>query len=299
MDTTRQTSDSGDGSTPSAPVHDVQPPRWVTAAGAEYCGDVHSVDLKKGTAQCELPYPCSRCGGQGGGQQWAFTGYVCFECGGHGFRDRTRTCRLYSAARYAKLASARAKRTATLDAKRAVAEEARLKQRNEWRDEKIAEFNAAHPGFAERLRLRMEGNTFLADLHRKLTEEYGCLSDAQVEAAEKAIERAIIAAASSFIDGEIGDRVKIALTVEHIIIPDAESGSLIPPSRTYLCRDATGNKVVYRGRSDAMPRKGETSTLVATIKDFSNYKGTKQTTIARPAKPRDNALPRKKKAHDR
>ena len=255
---------------------------WFTSLGNQYTGQVHSVDARKRTAKYEVPDPCHRCGGAGGGDQWKYTGYTCFECGGHGFRSRTRTCRLYSADKYTKLAAARTKREATLAAKRALATAEKEAKRSAERAERVAEFEASHPGFAERLRSHMDGNGFLSDLHAKLTEAYGYLSDAQVNAAEMVFARVLQSQASVFISGEIGDRVTLTLTVERVIIPDVCGYSRIPPSWTYLCRDEAGNKVVYRGRSDAMPYNGETAQLIATIKEFNTFNGTKQTVIARP-----------------
>ena len=35
-------------------------------------------------------YTCPRCGGQGGSDAWAYTGWTCYECGGTGKADKAR-----------------------------------------------------------------------------------------------------------------------------------------------------------------------------------------------------------------
>lgn len=255
---------------------------WFTSAGVEYTGPVHSIDEKKRTAKYEVPYPCSRCGGHGGSEKWAYTGFTCFECGGLGYRNRTRSVTVYSPDRYAKLESARARRAATLAAKKAQDAEALAKIRQEAHARHVAAFEEAHPGFADRLRSYVESNEFLADLYTKLTESRGWLTDAQVAAAETAMERVERARATRYVEANIGERVTLTLTVERVIIPDSTGYYSIPPSWTYICRDSEGRAIIYRGRSEAMPLKGETAKVVATVKGFNVFRETRQTAIMRP-----------------
>jgi hypothetical protein len=255
---------------------------WFTSAGIEYTGKVHSIDEKKGTAKFEEPHPCSRCGGAGGSEKWAYTGFTCFECGGHGYKARTRTVTVYSASRYAKLKAARTRRAATLAAKRAQDAEAIAEIRQEAHARHVAAFEEAYPGFAARLHSFTDGNDFLADLYVKLTETCGWLTENQVAAAEKAIQRIEHARASQYVNASIGDRVTLTITVERVLMPETSGFDLIPPRWTYICRDAEGHAIIYRGRSEAMPLKGETAKLVATIKGFDVFRDTKQTSIMRP-----------------
>lgn len=260
------------------------PSIWFTSAGVEYTGPVHSIDPRKGTAQYDVPYPCSRCGGAGGSEAWKFTGFTCFECGGHGYRNRTRAIKLYSAERYAKLQKTRTRRAAILAAKKAADAEALAQLRREAHACHIAAFEEAHPGFAARLQSYIASNEFLADLYRKLTEVNGWLTEPQVAAAETAIQRIEQAQASRYLEANIGDRVTLTLTVERVIMPDATGYYSIPPSWTYICRDTEGRTIVYRGRAEAMPLKGETAKIAATIKSFDVYRDTRQTAIMRPAR---------------
>jgi len=59
---------------------------------------------------------CQRCGGQGGRDEWAYTGRVCYECGGSG-HSKVRTWKVYTPEYEAKLAERRAKREAARQAK--------------------------------------------------------------------------------------------------------------------------------------------------------------------------------------
>lgn len=256
--------------------------KWFTAYGVEFTGAVHSIDEKKGTAKFNAPWPCGRCGGAGGSEAWEKTGFKCYECGGHGYQGRTREVPVYTWERYSKLEAARQRRRAVLEAKQKAAAEKRAEERQLANRERKSIFDESHPEYGERLRAYMAGNEFLTDLFTKLTEMYGYLSDSQVEAAERAIEKIEQARASRWFDGNVGDRVPITLTVERVIIPKEEGYSRFPARWTYLCRDSEGRAVVYRGRSDAMPLKGETGTIVATIKDYSEFRGVKQTIIERP-----------------
>lgn len=52
---------------------------------------------------------CQRCGGHGGSEQWAYTGYTCYECGGTGI-SKMRTWKEYTPEHQAELDARRAKR---------------------------------------------------------------------------------------------------------------------------------------------------------------------------------------------
>jgi len=255
--------------------------KWVTAYGYEYTGKVHSVDLVKGTAKYEEPHPCARCGGLGRHQQWKFTGLICFDCGGHGFRDRTRTQKLYTPERYEKVNSARDKRQATLDAKKMakalVVETARLAQL----ETSLATFEVTYPGFHASLAQHAPKNTFLDDLLHRL-EHNGSLSLKQVEAAQASIQRTEADAGRTHV-GKVGEKVILTLTVDRVIAPEPTPGySRFAPSYMYLMHDLDGNKIVYRGSANCMPMVGESAIISAKVKEHSEYNGALQTVIERP-----------------
>jgi hypothetical protein len=257
--------------------------KWFTAFGDEITGvTFHSIDEKKGTAKYDVPWPCSRCGGAGSSERWLHTGLVCFECGGHGHQSRTREGSAYTWERYLKLYADRKARIEKLNAKRKAEADKRSEARRLRNLEDKTAFDQAHPGFTERLQSYMEGNDFLTDLYRKLVDEFGYLSEAQVEAAEKAFARVDAKRATRWVNGNVGNRVTLTLTVDRVLIPEEPSYGQFPSRWTYLCHDSDGNVVVYRGRSEAMPDNGNTGTVVATIKDFGEFRGVKQTIIERP-----------------
>ena len=49
----------------------------------------------------------------------------------------------------------------------------------------------------------------------------------------------------------------------------------------HICEDAQANVIIYKGKAD-FPLKGETATIVATVKEHGLREGVKQTIIQRP-----------------
>jgi len=94
---------------------------------------------------------------------------------------------------------------------------------------------------------------------------------ASVEAA-----RAVVAATSVYV-GTVGARVTMDLTVRAVPSFDSMYGLCY----ISICGDAAGNTVVYRGAKPLADR-GETVKVLATIKAHDEYKGERQTIIARP-----------------
>ena len=78
--------------------------------------------------------------------------------------------------------------------------------------------------------------------------------------------------------GEVGQKVTLTLTVVHIVVLDGAYGT----NYIHICEDADQNVVIYKGKSDSFPVKGETATIVATIKEHGVRNGVKQTVIQRP-----------------
>lgn len=55
-------------------------------------------------------YTCQRCGGQGGADQWKFTGWTCYDCGGSGIASKPYVWKEYTPEYEAKLNAQREKR---------------------------------------------------------------------------------------------------------------------------------------------------------------------------------------------
>jgi hypothetical protein len=118
---------------------------------------------------------------------------------------------------------------------------------------------------------------------------YGKLTEGQVNAvrkimatqaarkAEWASKEAALNANREHI-GVVGQKVTITLTVKHIV----ELESIYGANYIHICEDAFHNVIIYKGKSESFPRKGETATVVATVKEHGVRDGVKQTIIQRP-----------------
>lgn len=224
---------------------------------------------------------CSRCGGAGGADKWAFTGWTCFEC--RGACQFTVEVKLYTAEKLAKLDAAQAKREAVKEAKR-------MAQQTEW-DAKVAanttKFDSENAALLTEAEALLDTNTFVADIIRK-GRQFGSISEAQKSAVLNAIasaKRQAEAQAASTHVGTIGDKVKVKVTVTNVA-----SFERTP----FQCRftqhmetvwvismvDETGNVFVTKTPNFNQP-KGETFVLSGTVKDHSEFRGVKQTLLIR------------------
>ena len=120
-------------------------------------------------------------------------------------------------------------------------------------------------------------------------DSYGKLTPKQSEAvlkgvdaraakrAEWASEKAALDAKRAHI-GTVGQKVTMTLTVVHVVVLDGTYGT----TYIHICEDADQNVVIYKGTSNAIPGKGHTVTVTATIKEHGVREGVKQTVIQRP-----------------
>ena len=123
------------------------------------------------------------------------------------------------------------------------------------------------------------------DRFGKLTEKQcaAILKGIDARAARLAAKRAEWAAANdarkalSQHVGEVGSRITMTLTCDHVIEFDSHFGTVY----INLLRDQNGNRIVYKG-SKYLITKGETAEVKATIKDHGERDGERQTIIARP-----------------
>lgn len=88
-------------------------------------------------------YTCQRCGGAGGSDKWALTGWTCYECGGSGESSKPTTWKEYTPEYQAKLDERRRKR-----------DEAR-------REKNIAEFESKLPELYKQRGADEQGNIFV------------------------------------------------------------------------------------------------------------------------------------------
>jgi hypothetical protein len=154
--------------------------KWFKRSGEEHTGKVFNV--KTDSASYSYIATCHRCGGLGGSDAWAHTGWKCYECGGSG-KLGEKTARVFSAeklkalnvAKENKDAKAQAKRDAEIAAKRAEIAKER------------AAFEAANADFVTRL-LAPSENAFIFELRAKL-DQFGTLTAVQVTAANNVFAR--------------------------------------------------------------------------------------------------------------
>ena len=86
--------------------------------------------------------------------------------------------------------------------------------------------------------------------------------------------------------GEVGKKITLTLTIRHIVVLDGIYGT----SFIYIMEDADKNVVIYKGKSDvigytpegSVREKGDTFTVIATVKEHGVRDGVKQTIIQRP-----------------
>lgn len=120
-------------------------------------------------------------------------------------------------------------------------------------------------------------------------DKYGKLSEKQCEAILKGIDaraarRAEWADKKAAIDatrehiGTVGEKTTITIKVVHVVVLDGTYGT------TYIniCEDENNNTIIYKGKANGFPDKGETATITATIKEHGVRNGVKQTVIQRP-----------------
>jgi len=215
---------------------------------------------------------CSRCGGAGGAQKWAHTGFTCFQCGGSG-KGPVRVEKLYTAAELAKLDSALAKRHAKAAAKLAAEQAAeateKLARLDGWRAEH-AEFLAT---------LESLTGDYWKGFRESFYARQAAPTDRQREVVRVAAEKAAAAAAkpvSGWV-GKIGERIEIDLTCAKILHFETMFGTQL----FCICRDTAGNSIVYKGTGEFL-KEGSSGIVTATIKEHGEYKGERQTIIARP-----------------
>jgi hypothetical protein len=118
---------------------------------------------------------------------------------------------------------------------------------------------------------------------------YGKLTPKQCEAILKGID-ALAARKAEWADkeaaqnalrahvGVVGEKLTITLTVKNIVALESSYGT----SFLHFCEDDQKNTIIYKGKSNNFPLKGETATVMATVKEHGCRNGSKQTIIQRP-----------------
>ncbi len=231
---------------------------------------------EKGKPYTLTPRPCSRCGGAGGSDKWAHTGWTCFDCGGSGKHIHgPEKSKLYTAEQLVKLNATADKKAAKKAA--AAAEKAAIAKAEA--EARRADFEEVHKHLIARAEAFASRSEFVADVLYKGLEKCEW-SDKQCNALLTAIER--IEAndkrkAGAVYLGKIGERLKgIKATVMNRVSGEGLYGLW---AITTL-RTPEGNTIVIKsGRFYA--EKGDEVTITGTVKDHSLYGDEKQTQLER------------------
>lgn len=104
-----------------------------------------------------------------------------------------------------------------------------------------------------------------------------CIVQREERRAEWANEKAALDAKRAHV-GTVGQKATMTITVVHLVILEGMYGT----TYIHICEDADQNVVIYKGNSSAIPGKGHTVTVTATIKEHGVRDGVKQTVIQRP-----------------
>ena len=156
---------------------------------------------------------CGRCGGAGGSDKWAHTGWTCYDCGGSGRRG-TETLKLYTREQLDKLDAAAAKRLS----KKTAAAQVRADARQAEADVHREAFTALHGELLAAADPYLDRSELLQDVVSKARERCA-LTDSQAAAIRSTIDKIAAgdaAKAASRHVGKIGDRITAEVTVERV-----------------------------------------------------------------------------------
>lgn len=235
---------------------------------------------------------CSRCGGAGGSDAWKFTGWTCFQCAGSG-KGPIVMDKLYTREKLDKLVAASAKREAAKQAKHAE-KQAQLEADRAQRRAQFLVDNADLFARAEALNDEFV-NTMILECVARVA-----ISARQIELINNKIAEKARKQAGEFVS-TVGSRVDFTCT----LVKFFDWSTPGPYGRTYskyghIMRDENGNAIKYvgskilggvkwEGRYDERhPVVDETAVLKfkATVTEHADYKGEKQTVVARPTLPK-------------
>ncbi len=215
--------------------------------------------------------PCSRCGGQGGSQAWAYTGWTCYRCGGgNSMAFETYTPRVYTAERLAVLVAAADKKEAKRVALQKAKDTARHLEFIQWaRDHKKVIggiIEAKGNPFLDSLRLQLAANTILSDKQ----------VSAAVKTLERAEKRAVEGAASEFV-GEVKQRIEFEAEVIGVYGTEGFYGH----TDIVKFRDMDGNLFTWFASGYQDLEHGDRMSIKGTIKGHDTYRDVKQTVLTR------------------
>ena len=247
---------------------------------------------------------CQRCGGTGGSDAWAYTGWTCYECGGSGKASKPEIWKEYTEEYAQKLEAQRKKR-----------QEKQMQERRDKADATNAEFlerrgfNIGGYAFAildakyeEREELKQAGCRYTSalgwysanDIEGRETmkiladdafDKNGCgeytfeqymLDAIKAEKITRENAKAYAEKENAFY-GQDGEKVSLTLTYTGSAHFDTCYGT------TYVhnFENEKGNAFVWKTGNGINSNRGDAVTISGTIKEHNEYRGIKQTVLTR------------------
>lgn len=252
-------------------------------------------------------YTCPRCGGMGGSDKWAYTGWTCYDCGGSGRARKPEIIKVYTPEYRAKL------------------DERARKRAEKKQAERVAEFNANRLGIAQKYGFNSEGKIYVVigntyEIREELKEagakyrgginwyfleeqdkyptveltyeeclniypEYGTMSWKDLIEVQAVLNSKIPTEEdpSQYV-GQVGERLDVIVTFKKRSTYEIPSyaGWGTDMVGINVFRDDAGNCFIWKSTSAFFNiPEGEKVRLRGTVKEHTDYKGTKQTVLQR------------------
>lgn len=155
---------------------------WFRRCGVECSQPVTPTSDVRGLTTDKVM--CSRCGGAGGSQAWAHTGWTCYECGGHGTLGY-KEVPVYTAEKLKALQDAQAVR----DEARAEKARQTIERKEKAARAREAAFLTTHKDLIDEATRYASKDGFLADVLESVTGKWS-MSERQEEVIRQCIEKA-------------------------------------------------------------------------------------------------------------
>ena len=252
-------------------------------------------------------YTCPRCGGMGGSDKWAYTGWTCYDCGGSGRARKPEIIKVYTPEYRAKL------------------DERARKRAEKKQAERVAEFNSNRLGIAQKYGFNPEGKIYVVigntyEIREELKEagakyrgginwyfleeqdkyptveltyeeclniypEYGTISWKDLIEVQAVLNSKIPTEEdpSQYV-GQVGERLDVIVTFKKRSTYEIPSyaGWGTDMVGINVFRDDAGNCFIWKSTSAFFNiPEGEKVRLRGTVKEHTDYKGTKQTVLQR------------------
>lgn len=256
------------------------------------------IKIDKNGTKYYANYACPRCGGAGGSDAWAYTGWTCYECGGTGKAIKPRIFKEYTPEYKAKLDARRLER-AKAQAPKVNAEFFKKMGMNENGKAWIVLGNT----YEIKDDLKAAGakfNNLLGWHFDHEPSEYNCfeLSVDEIAETDKAgvwelfddwwVQKIVKEqkdahapkTASEYI-GEVGQKLTVDVSLTRICQFETHFTYRGETSYIYKFADVNGNTITWKTAKHLDIEEGWTGKVTGTVKEHSEYKGDKQTVLTR------------------